>query len=145
MVYSVSCKYRGTYGNLNVSGGAITFTRTDGFFTKAQRIIIKIPVNAIADVNVEGMISKKLVILVDASKLQGIPRHEFDIANPYNAMQAIREELDAEIAKASNPQVPIKELHEVTTIVKIKCSYCGTLNEITDKKCSGCGQAIGAS
>jgi len=146
MVYSVSCKYRGTYGNLNVSGGALTFTRTDGFFAKTQRIVIKIPVNAIADVNIQGMISKKLVILVDASKHQGIPRHEFEITNPYDAMQAIREEMNAEIVKASNPQVSVKELHvkEVTTIVKVKCSYCGTLNEITDRNCSGCGQAIGA-
>jgi len=145
MVYSGSGKYRGASGNLTVSGGALTFMRTDGFISKTQRIVIKIPVNAIANVNVEGLMGKKLVILVDASKLQGIPRHEFDIANPYDAMKAIREEMDTEVAKASAPQVSVKEVYvkEVTSIVKVPCSYCGVLNEVTEKKCAGCGASIG--
>ena len=43
-------------------------------------------------------------------------------------------------------QQPIKEVYikEVYNVVKIKCPYCGTLNEINDNKCSTCGAAVGS-
>lgn len=29
-------------------------------------------------------------------------------------------------------------------VVKIPCNFCGTLNEVTEKRCSGCGASIGS-
>ena len=42
--------------------------------------------------------------------------------------------------KQSGKEVYIKE---ITTIVKIPCIHCGTLNEITEKQCSYCGAVVG--
>ena len=145
MAYSGNGKYRGAPGNLSVSGGNILFTRTEGLLSKTQRIVVKIPVNAIQNINVEGMITKKLVILVDNSIVPGIPRHEFELSNPYDAMTAIQGEMNDEIAKASQPHEPVKEVYvkEVTSVIKVPCQFCGSLNEITEKKCSSCGADVG--
>jgi hypothetical protein len=145
MTYSISGKYRGSSGTLTLSGGNLMFTRIDGFLSKTQRVVVKIPLDAIDNVNVEGRIGKKLVILVDSSKCRGIPRHEFDVSNPYDAMKEIQENIEAEMAKAAQPQEPVKEIHtrEVTSIVKVPCPFCGKLNEVTENKCSGCGADVG--
>jgi hypothetical protein len=152
MTFSTGGKYRGTSGTLTVGSGNLVFTRVDGIISQSQRLVISIPLNAIVNINVEGVMFKKLVVLVDGSKVPGIPRHEFEVGDPYNWVNAIRYEIS--INQQSQPQyspqpqqmqsqreVIIKET--VREIVKIPCSFCGTLNEITEKRCSGCGGSVG--
>ena len=141
VVYSTPGRYRGTKGNISVEGGNITFTRRDG------SRIIKIPVTAIDRMNVaNGFMTNKLIILVDKLKISGVPRHEFEVTHPGELMKAIQKEIDSENVRLSQPAQTTKEVYvkEVTSIVKIPCPYCGTLNEITEKKCSSCGANIGA-
>jgi hypothetical protein len=148
MTYSSVGKYRGTKGILTVGGGSLVFTRKDGLISKKERVVVTIPTDAVVNVNIEGMIRKKLVILVDGTKVPGIPRHEFELADPYRWKNAIQTEMGSKIIKQSQPpqSQPTKEIHVkeiIREIVKIPCKYCGTLNEITEKKCSNCGASIG--
>jgi len=143
MTYSSVGKYRGTKGILTVGGGSLVFTRKDGLISKKERVVVTIPTNAIVNVNIEGMMRKKLVILVDGTKVPGIPRHEFEIADPYKWKNAIQTEMVSGVVKQPQPakEVHVKEV--IREIVKVPCKYCGTLNEITEKKCSNCGASIG--
>lgn len=139
-------KYRNTLGTLILSNDQLMFTRSDGFISKTERIVSSIPFTAIANVNVEaGLFTKKLVILVDRNKIPGIPRHEFEVANPYNWMNAIRDAITSQLTSQQPQPQQTREVYvkEITReIVKIPCKYCGCLNTITDKKCSSCGAPI---
>ena len=146
------CKYRGTFGILKISNGNLVFTRQDrGFLSQREVVVETIPTNAIINMNVEstglGILTKnkKLVILVDKTKVQGIPRHEFEATDPYHFMKLIQTEIDSQLSKQAQPQQSVKEIYvkEVTSVVKVPCPYCGTLNEVTEKKCSQCGANIG--
>ena len=46
------------------------------------------------------------------------------------------------IKSDDSQQIVVKEIIK-TEMVRIPCNYCGTLNDITDKKCSSCGGSIG--
>lgn len=150
MTYSSAGKYRDNSGTLTLGGGKLVFTRMDGLIFKKERVVVTIPIHAIVDLNVVGVISKKLVILVDGTKVPGIPRHEFKVADPYKWMNAIKREMASGVMKQKQgeppQQKPTKEVYvkEVfREIVKVPCGYCGTLNEITWEKCSGCGAPLG--
>jgi hypothetical protein len=145
------CRYRGTSGLLSINSGNLVFTRQDrGFFSQTERVGGIIPINAILSMNIEsgsGLFAKtkKLVLIVDGTKLQGIPRHEFEVADPYHFQKVIQSEIDSQLARQAQSQQAVKEVYvrEVTSVVKIPCPYCGGLNEVTEKKCAGCGAAIG--
>ena len=143
MAYSTQAKYRGTLGTLTISGDNLIFTRVDGVFSKTERIVIRIPFNAILNMDVQSsFFDKKLIILVDSKIIRGIPRHEFIVNDPYHIMQEVQNGIDAQIVKETQPHKEIIT-KEITTIVKIPCPYCSSLNEITEKKCSNCGANIG--
>jgi hypothetical protein len=138
-------KYRNTWGILTLGGGRLVFTRTDGFLSKTERIVISIPVDAIHNINVEGFLGKKLVILVDNTRIPGIPRHEFEVGDPIYWTNMIRNEMVSSIAARDNQIQPMREVYikEINReIVKVPCRYCGSLNVMTDKKCSSCGAPI---
>ncbi len=155
MTYSSAGKYRGSSGTLTVGGGNLVFSRIDGLISKKQRIVISIPSDAIIDVNVEGVIGKKLVVLVDKVRVPGIPRHEFNVSDPYQWMNAIRNDMNSSRAPQQQmqyhqpppqPQPPQQQVYvkeTVKEIIKIPCPYCKTLNEIQESKCCGCGASIG--
>lgn len=147
-----SCKYRSCPGILSINSGNIVFTRQDrGLFSQREVVVATIPTTAIISMNVEaaglGIMSKNknLVILVDQTKIPGVPRHEFEVSDPYHFMKIIQNEIDSQLAKQSQPHQLVKEVYvkEVTSVVKVPCPYCGVLNEVTEKKCSGCGSVIG--
>jgi hypothetical protein len=144
MVLSERSKHRDTIGTLTLSGGQLVFSRTDGLFSKTERIVTTIPMNVIANVNVEGRFGKKLVIIVDKMKMPGIPRYEFEVGDPYNWMNTINNEIAAQMNLQMQSQ-PTREVYvkEITKeIVKVPCKFCGCLNPMTDKKCSSCGAPI---
>ena len=155
MTYSGAGKYRGSSGTLTVGGGSLVFSRSDGLISKKQRIVISIPSDAIVDVNVEGLIGKKLVVLVDKVRVPGIPRHEFSVSDPHQWVNAIRNDMNISRTETQQtqyqqpppqPQPPQQQVYvkeTVKEIIKIPCTYCKTLNEITEAKCCGCGASIG--
>ena len=57
-------------------------------------------------------------------------------------MQEVQNGIDTQVVKETQPHKEIIT-KEITTIVKIPCPYCSSLNEITEKKCSNCGANIG--
>ncbi|MFQ5885486.1 MAG: hypothetical protein ACE5IO_10355 [Thermoplasmata archaeon] len=115
MTHSSRGKYRGTPGTLTVGGGSLMFTRMDGIISKKERVVVTMPTHAIVSVNVEGLVGKKLVVLVDGVKVPGIPRHEFHVPDPHKWREAIHREMSStgqvkpphrEVAK----QVYVKEI-----------------------------------
>jgi hypothetical protein len=146
-----SCKYRGSSGILTISGGNLIFTRQDkGLFSSKEVVGATIPANAIISMNVEsggvgGLFSKtkKLVVMVDSQKVHGIPRHEFEVSDPYHFMKVIQNEMDSQHIREESKNRPTKEVIREREIVRIPCKYCGSLNENTAKKCSNCGAVIG--
>ena len=145
MAYSTQAKYRGTLGTLSISSDNVIFSRVDGLFSKTERIVIRIPFNGILSMDVQsGFFDKKLILIVDNRIIRGIPRHEFIVNDPYHIMQQIQNGIDNQIVKENQPHKEILT-REVTTIVKIPCPYCGSLNEVTEKKCSNCGANIGGN
>ncbi len=139
-------RYRNTTGNLSLGNGALTFTRTDGLISKAQRIVVSIPVEAIREVNIEGVIGKKLILLVDPMRVPGIPRHEFGVDDPLGWRQAIMAEISErnQVNQSSFQQIQTNTIIKETVreIVKIPCQYCGSLVEITWQNCSSCGAPL---
>lgn len=143
MAYSTQAKYRGTLGTLTVSNDYVIFTRLDGFFSKTERIVIRIPFRAILNMDVKsGFVEKKLIIIVDSGIVRGIPRHEFIVSEPYHVMEEIQNGISSQTSKETQPYKEIVT-KEVTTIVKVPCPYCGSLNEVTEKKCANCGANVG--
>ena len=130
-----------------MGGGNLVFTRMDGLISKRERVVVTIPTGAIVTVNVEGSFRKKLVVLVDGARVPGIPRHEFEVSDPYVWLNAIQTEMASSRASNHLPQSqPIKEVYvkEVfREVVKVPCKYCGALNEVNEKKCFRCGASIG--
>jgi len=106
--------------------------------------MIRIPFDAILSVDINGMMTKKVVVFVDKLKMSGIPRHEFETKNYYELKNQIQNKIN--LSKDNRSQI-VKEVHvrEVISTVKIPCPYCGMLNEVTEKTCSGCGSPIGKS
>lgn len=146
MTFSSRGKYRGSPGTLTVGGGRLVFTRVDGLISKKERVVATIPTHAIVSVNVEGLVGKKLVVLVDGSKVPGIPRHEFQVRNPHDWRAAILKEMGSggpaePKSHGAQKEVYVKEI--TREIVKVPCSYCGALNEVTEKKCMSCGASVG--
>lgn len=39
-------------------------------------------------------------------------------------------------------QQPVIEKHVIEEVIKVRCKYCGTLNEVNDKACSACGGTL---
>lgn len=148
MTYSSAGKYRDTSGTLTIGGGKLVFTRTDGLISKRERIVVTIPTDAIVSVDVEGMIGKKLVILVDGTKVPGIPRHEFKVGDPYQWMNVIKGEMVSGAGRQTSQQAQPKPTRDVYVkevlreVVKVPCKYCGALNEVTEKKCCSCGAPV---
>ena len=147
MTYSTTGKYRGTTGTLIAGGGNLTFTRTDGLISKKQRIVISIPLRAIVNINVEGLVIKNLIVLVDGSVVPGVPRHEFTVSDPYSWMNAIRNQMAQNVPVPNQQNIPppapiqiIKEKETTTReVVKIRCQYCGCLFDEVIDKCPRCG------
>lgn len=149
MVYSGPCKYRGSNGNVSVNSDGLHFTRIDGLISQRQVVVIKIPIQAINNISIEGGLKKKVVVLVDGKFVPGIPRHEFETSDVSNLMSAINFEM---MSKSSNqnqmqsftqqPQT-IQYKETVREIVKIYCAYCGSLNEMKNSYCEKCGAPLG--
>ena len=147
MYRSGSARYRNTPGNLNLANGVLSFTRVDGLITRTQRIVASIPVFAVREITIEGAFRKRLVLIVDAQQVPGIPRHEFEVDDPYGWKQAIA----AEILDRNQVIQPTPQQIQTTTsfvketireIVKIPCPYCGSLVDITWPNCGSCGAPL---
>ena len=136
--FSTTCKYKNTTGVLSIEDQSLVFKRTDGIINKRERIVTSIPIEAIRQMNIEGSFSKKLVITVDRSLIQGIPRHEFKVPDPEQVISHIREEKSTTSTSGTIVSKE-KEVHIKEVIVKIPCTRCGTLNESTAIICAGCG------
>ena len=145
MTYSSKGRYRDSPGTLTVGGGKLVFTRTDGLITRTERVVATIPTDAIVSVRVEGLVGKKLIVLVDGTRIPGIPRHEFQVPDPHVWRRAILKEMSVRRQAERGTSEPIKEVHvkEITReVVKISCRYCHSLNEMTAKKCWSCGAPL---
>ena len=74
-------------------------------------------------------------------------KHSGNIAKAENLKHRVHKiELKLnEIFKIEEEKYPPQIVKEIikTEMVRIPCNYCGTLNDITDKKCCSCGGSIG--
>ncbi len=114
------------------------FSKLEGMLSKRERILVSIPLDAVLDLRAEGLLRKRLVILVDGRKVPGIPRHEFDVPDPFLWIQRIREEIAAHGSRNFQPgeRVHIREV--IREVVKVPCKYCGALVESTARRCHAC-------
>lgn len=146
MTYSGYAKYRNAQGTLTASTEKLIFTRVDGLFSKREVVVIAIPTDAILDINVErGILSKKIVVLVDNTRVPGIPRHEFEVPDPPKWVSAIRSEMMGKVEQKMNP----KEFPQTTVIreiirerekeIYVRCQYCEALVPEGEGKCPNCG------
>ena len=86
-----------------------------------------------------GMQKPVLVVVVDTSKLQGIPRHEFQVDAPEQWITAIQSIMASQSAEKTHPPQPTIVKEVVREIVKYPCPYCNTLIEVTLSRCPSCG------
>jgi ribosomal protein L40E len=134
-------KYGGVSGTLAFDRDTLTFTRMDGIFKKTMRVAVRIPLDAIVNVNMESNLfgRKKLVILTDGLKFPGIPRHEFEVPDPDQWVNVLQTRMNKITEEEMKEEVKIVKERE---IVKIPCRYCGALNAITETVCSKCGAPV---
>ena len=89
--------------------------------------------------NVQGTMKRMLVIVVDSSKISGVPRHDFYVPAPEQWICSIQSEMKKVcVEKAQSPQ-PTYMKEVIREIVKYPCPYCNSLIEITSSHCSFCG------
>ena len=86
-----------------------------------------------------GMQRPALVILVDTSKMPGIPRHEFQVDAPQQWISAIQSGMGSQSADTTHPSQPTFVKEVVREIVKYPCPYCNALIEVTSRQCPFCG------
>jgi hypothetical protein len=86
-----------------------------------------------------GMQRPVLVIVVDTSKMPGIPRHEFQVDAPEQWITTIQSGMASQSAEATDHPHPTVVKEVVREIVKYPCPYCNTLMEVTLNRCPSCG------
>jgi hypothetical protein len=117
--------------------------------SKRQYVVAVIPVDAIQSMAVEGLIVKKLVVLVDGRRVPGIPRHEYEVPDPQKWMFEIQKEMSMGGPGQPYPYPPIAPVQQtyvketIREVVKVPCKYCGHLNETTWQNCPSCGAPLG--
>lgn len=143
--FSSSASYRGAVGTLKIENGSLVFvTRGGGFVSQREYVSQSIPIRAIRATEVQetGLLRTRrdtLVIMVDASAMVGIPRHEFIVPNPDQWIDAIQNEMRAPAPSPTQPTY-VKEI--IKEIVKVPCPYCSALVEVTAARCSSCGAPL---
>lgn len=145
LTYSSSASYRGTLGILKIENGNLIFVNRSGLVSQRDYVVQSIPLRAIRSMDSQeskrsmlGISKPALVILVDTSKMPGIPRHEFYVEAPGQWISAIQNEMEKNPPVAQSPQPTyVKEV--VREIVKYPCPYCSSLIEVTSSRCPVCG------
>lgn len=120
--------------------------KRSGVISKKDYIVQTIPLRTIRSIETQrdkvlflGARTPILIVLVDPSKVSGIPRHEFGVAAPEQWEYAIRIAMEAEALREieSRQSTYVKEV--VREVVKYPCPYCRTLIEVTSERCPSCG------
>jgi len=129
---------------LTVGNGAISFVRRDkGLMSQRDYAVCSIPIDAIRAMDVEQNWRRRtLVVTVDNLRIPGIPRHEFEVEDPYYWMRAVKAEVDEMATKSSQAAQPVQQAvvkEVVKEIVKYPCPYCDCLIEVTVHNCPSCG------
>lgn len=139
LTYSSLASYRGNKGTLKVERGNLVFTTQAGFMNRREYVLQTIPIRAVRSVQVQGRARPALVVLVDASLVCGIPRHEFLVDVPSGWVDVIESEMQKVSAQSTQSQQPafVKEI--VREVVKYPCPYCSVLIEVTCSRCPSCG------
>jgi len=86
-----------------------------------------------------GISKPVLVIMVDTSKMAGIPRHEFRVDAPGQWIAAIQNEMKNLSAQATQTTQPTYVREVVREVVKYPCPYCNSLIEVISARCPICG------
>lgn len=144
--YSSPASYRGNPGILELENGQLNFTTRSGLVSQKTYVVQSIPLGAIKSMKAQGvnrllgMIQKPaLVIVVDTSKMPGIPRHEFQLDAPEQWIATIQNEMKTREASSAQTVQPTYVKEVVREIVKYPCPYCSALIEVTSSQCPFCG------
>ena len=139
MTYSSLASYRGNKGTLKVERGNLVFASQAGLVNRREYVLQTIPISAVRSAQVQGRVRSALVVLVDASVVSGIPRHEFLVDAPAAWVDVIESEMQTISAQSTQRQQPafVKEI--VREVVKYPCPYCSVLIEVTSNRCPSCG------
>ncbi len=81
-MHSERARYQNTVGVLTIDDQGIHFSRSDGLFSRKERLMASIPFDAIVDVHIEGQVFKSLVLMLDRPKVSGFSRREFKVKIP---------------------------------------------------------------
>jgi hypothetical protein len=137
--YSTSASYRGNQGILKIENGNLIFVRRSGLVNQREYVVQSIPLGSIRSMDIQGTMRPMLVIVVDSSKVSGIPRHEFYVPAPGLLMSSIQSEAKKDGVQVSQSPQPTYVKEVVREIVKYPCPYCSSLIEVTSSRCSFCG------
>lgn len=144
--YSSPASYRGSRGVLRLENGCLNFSSRSGLFSTRDYLIQSIPVTAIRSMHAQGsnrmllgIQGPVLVIVVDTTKMPGIPRHEFQVDAPEQWIAAIQNGMRSQSAETTHPPQPVLVKEVVREIVKYPCPYCNALIEVTSSRCPFCG------
>ncbi|HJX24038.1 MAG TPA: hypothetical protein VJ574_06535 [Candidatus Bathyarchaeia archaeon] len=129
-----------------MENGCLNFSSRSGLVSKRDYVIQSIPIGAIRSIHAQdsnrmllGMQRPVLVIVVDTSKMPGIPRHEFQVDAPEQWITAIQSGMGSQSAETTHPPQPTFVKEVVREIVKYPCPYCNALIEVTSSRCPFCG------
>jgi hypothetical protein len=146
LAYSSSASYRGASGILKIEGGSLVFVNRSGIISQSDYVVQSIPIRAIRSMTAQegkmsflGVRSHALVVMVDTSKMPGIPRHEFYVDAPGQWINAIQDEMRREAGRVDQSAQPSYVKEVVREIVKYPCPYCNGLIEVTSSRCPFCG------
>jgi hypothetical protein len=52
------------------------------------------------------------------------------------------EKKGAAVANVPPPYEPQRQPNQTVEVIKVRCTYCGTLNQVSDAACSSCGARL---
>ena len=139
-IFSTEATHRGTKGSLYLTSHRIIFEYEKGLISKKTYTALNIPLNTITNLNVEGILAKKLVVSVQRGAIgYGLSRIELSIPNAeYWASKIGEVASTAYAAQGATSNMVLKEITKERDIAKIPCGYCGTLFSELDNLCPTC-------
>lgn len=135
-----------------MENGNLIFVSRSGLINQRDYVVQSIPLGSIRSMQVErprgalvapitllGIKNSLLVVMVDSTKMPGIPRHEFAVDAPDQWISVIQNEMKNDTAGPAQSPLPTYVKETVREIVKYPCPYCNALIEVTSSRCPSCG------
>lgn len=159
-VFVETSRHNTVFGNLFLTNKRLVFEHESGIFSKRVYVTLDLPLEGVANVSVEGMLQRKLVVYAKKGFVSSFPvRLDFSVQDPaqwqgriMSALKIRLESIESEKKRERVQLVPdftaLKEymIRGGLVLQTMKCPECGGPIKLPESgsqtKCEHCGNTI---